>query len=351
MNATEILQILEHERAWLAEQPGMQPWDEGCRRVVTLLKQLFQDYSKRVREPATDSPDADVALYLARLWQCLCHHWCDAIGPLGRTATSICTPSPNGRITADQVAQQIAAGQGYRGGGRLGGDPLRDIVLAVAMVAKDGRATQVFQDDYYAFAVAVAAKVHHRLAYDPDPWWSELLDDLAGYTRPKAKLDKFKGRCALHNWLPRVIVRFVHRWRFAGNAGPEPDEVPAPQPPPSESLVIFAEIVRDAVGDLPADDRLLLALIHVDGLQNKQAAAVLGVHEGTASRRHEKSLSRYQAAIAARAQQRLSEDAYTGVLEDLQANPKLFGLILHEALERGTGHQSDTPEIEGAIPS
>ena len=193
MNAAEIFHILEDEKAWLAEQPGMQPWDEGCRRVVTLLKELFQDYSKRVREHAADSHDANVAVYLARLWQCLHHHWCDAIGPAGRTATSICEPSPNGHVTVEQVAQQIAKGQGYRGGGRLGGDPLRDIVLAVAMVAKDGRATQVFQDDYYAFAVAVAAKVHQRLADDPDPWWSELLDDLAGYTRPKAKLDQYKG--------------------------------------------------------------------------------------------------------------------------------------------------------------
>ena len=165
MNTSDISHILESDKAWLTGHPSMQSWDDGCHRLVELLDSCLRRYSELVRERPANPTDGDRPVYLARLWQCLGYHWRDALGlpttddpspKSGATAqfkrnagkaTAIAQPSANGHITADQVARQIAAGQGYRGGGRLGGDPLRDIVLAVAMVAKDGRATQVFQDD------------------------------------------------------------------------------------------------------------------------------------------------------------------------------------------------------------
>jgi hypothetical protein len=40
-----------------------------------------------------------------------------------------------------------------------------------------------------------------------------------------------------------------------------------------------------AIGELDAEDRLLIKLYYFDGLKLKQAGAVLGFHEATASRR------------------------------------------------------------------
>ena len=85
------------------------------------------------------------------------------------------------------MTERIAAGHGYRAGGRLGGNPLRDVVLAVAMVRKDQRAPRVFQEDYYPFARGLAANVHKRLAADPDWYGSGYygespVDDPTGAT-------------------------------------------------------------------------------------------------------------------------------------------------------------------------
>jgi RNA polymerase sigma factor (sigma-70 family) len=329
MNDTDIRRILDAEKAWLATQPSMQPWDEGCSRVVALLEDCLCRYSQQIRECDPALADAEGRIYLARLGRCLVHHWHDA------TVVAV-----DEYAEAGHVAARIAAGQGYRRGGRLGGDPLRDVVLAVAMVRKDERATHVFQEDYYCLACALATKIHRRLAADPGPWWSELLDHLAGYTRPNAKLDKFYGQCGLRNWLGRVFWNFLRRWRFDGGEGPELEDPPAEPEPPHESLAIFAKVVGEAVAELSDDERLQLSLMYVDGVSNKQAAAILNIDEGTASRRHPKALSRWYASITRLAGIRLSQDAWLAVLEDMESSPRRFSLVLREALERGASDRS-----------
>jgi len=332
MNDTDIRRILKDDKTWLAAQPGMQPWDDACVRLATLLSDCLRRYSEQVRDRAAAEADADRPLYLARLWRCLGYHWRDAA-----------EASPDGLVEAEQVARRIAGGQGYRRGGQLGGDPLRDVVLAVAMVRKDQRAPRVFQDDYFPFACGLAAKVHRRLAAEPDPWWNELLDHLAGYTRPTAKLDKFCGHSALRNWLGTVVWTFLRRWRFSDGEGRELDDPPDRPSPPAESLDHFAEIVRLAIAELSSNDRLMLALIYVDGLNQKRAAGVLGVDPGTVTRRLEKALPRLQTAIRQIAAGRLSAEACAGVFEDLRDNPSVFATRLREALEEGRDRTSAFP--------
>jgi RNA polymerase sigma factor (sigma-70 family) len=325
MNTTDIHDILNDEKAWLESHPSMQPWDEGCRRVVTLLEDCLRRYSKMVRERAVGAADVDRSVYLARLWECLGYHWRDALA---------FSPS-DGQISASQVAEWIAAGRGYRRGGQLGGDPLRDMVLAVAMVGKDQRTPRVFEEDYHAFACGLAAKIHRQLAVDPDCWWNDLLDHLAGYSGGAARLDRFSGRCALRNWLGTVVWNFLRRWRLASGESPEIDDIPGPSPLPNESLDHFAEIVRLAVATLSPRERLMLALVYVDGLKKNEAAAMLGLHPAQVTRSLEKALPRLENAIREIAATRLNKEACTGVFEDLRGNPPMFAARLREALEEG----------------
>ncbi len=325
MNATDIQNILNEEKAWLERHPSMQPWEDGCRRLVTLLEDCLRRYSEMVRERAVRGADMDRPIYLARLWQCLGYHWRDALG-LSRG---------DEQTSASRVAERIAAGRGYRGGGQLGGDPLRDVVLAVAMVRKDQRAPRVFEEDYRAFACGLAAKMHKRLAADPDSWWNDLLDHLASYSGRPARLDRFCGRCALRNWLGTVVWNFLRRWRLASGESPEMDAIPGPSPSPNESLDHFAEIVRLAVATLSPRQRLMLALIYADGLKQNEAAALLGVHPGQVTRGLEKALPRLEQSIREIAATRLSKEACTGVFEDLRSNPRMFAARLREALEEG----------------
>jgi len=325
MSTTDIQDILNEEKAWLESHPSMQPWEEGCRRVVRLLEDCLRRYSEMVRERAIGGADVDRPIYMARLWQCLGYHWRDALG----------LAAGGEQIAASQVAERIAAGRGYRRGEQLGGDPLRDVVLAVAMVRNDQRAPRIFQEDYYPFACGLAAKMHKRLAADPDSWWTDLLDHLAGYSGRPATLDRFWGRSALRNWLGTVVWNFLRRWRLSTGESPEMDDIPGPSPLPSESLDRFAEIVRLAVATLSARQRLMLALIYVDGLKQNEAATVLGVHPGQVTRGLEKTLPRLEQSIREIAATRLSKEACAGVFEDLRGNPRMFAARLREALEEG----------------
>lgn len=118
----------------------MQSWDDGCHRLVELLDGCLRRYSKLVRERPAQRTDGDRPVYLGRLWQCLGYHWRDALGlpttddPSPKStatakpkrtadqASGIVPPAANGHITAEQVAAQMLAGQGYQAGGRLAGD-------------------------------------------------------------------------------------------------------------------------------------------------------------------------------------------------------------------------------------
>ncbi|MBN2293281.1 MAG: hypothetical protein JXM70_12695 [Pirellulales bacterium] len=130
---------------------------------------------------------------------CLRYHWKQAV-------------VDNGEVTSAAVAEHLQEGRGYRRGGQLGGDPMRDVVLAEAMTARDGRAPTVFEADYYGFSCGLAGRLNRRLVDNPDEWWNEFLDHLAGYSKQPGRLEKFAGRCGLQNWLGTVLWNFLRRW-------------------------------------------------------------------------------------------------------------------------------------------
>ena len=316
--------ISDEDKPWLLRQPGMAPWEEGRQRLLELLDDCLRRHSEEVREPPAGPDDPDRPRYLARLWRCLGYHWQDGV-----------KAAAGGRVEARQVAERIESGQGYRRGGRLGGNPLRDVVLAVAMLQKDQRAPRVFRDDYYAFAQGLAASLHPRLADNVDQWWNELLDHLAGYTRPTGRLDKFFGRSALRNWLGTVVWNFLRRWRLPQGGHPVADDplAPAATAADPESVRHFAALIRSALETLTSRERLMLALIYIDRLKKNQAASILGVHPGQISRRLPKVLAALENSITKLAAERMSEDACSGIFEDLRENPRAFAAALRDALE------------------
>jgi RNA polymerase sigma factor (sigma-70 family) len=326
-----LFELLEAEKEWLTQQPNMHPWDKGCQRIVKLINNCLRRYSAVVRDRAMNGDRLDEREYLARLWQCMGHHWRDAMSQAERQP-DVEKPS------LDEVTRQIASGQGYRGKGDLGGDPLRDVVLAVAMVRKDQQATRTFQDEYYPLTFEIAAKIELRMVQkrkldpaNPEPWWNDLVDYLAGYTRPKAALNKFDGRCALRRWLRQVAYRFLVRATPDKVCNPE-DRVGKP-PIDKESLHLFSRIVDEAVSQLPDEDRLLLWLCYICRLTTSQLAEIFSIHDGNATRRRQKAEKKLRMSIEERGNQRLGPEGFAGVLEDLRAEEYLFSRILRDALE------------------
>ena len=156
--------------------------------------------------------------------------------------------------------------------------------------------------------------------------WAELygLRERAD-GRPAGKLAYYSGCGSLGGWLRAVVGQLAvdrHRRTSRLVQTEEPSEFdraaaesheqdgwrPAPALDPESALAesdasrTVEEALAGALGGLDAEDRLLVRLYYFDGLKLKEAGAVLGVHEATASRR----LTRIHAEVRRRVESTLS---------------------------------------------
>lgn len=142
-----------------------------------------------------------------------------------------------------------------------------------------------------------------------DSVWAELYGLRARADgKASGKLAYYSGCGSLGGWLRAVVGQLAvdrHRrtsrlvqteeaseFDRAASEAPEGDGWrPAAQPDPESALAdsdatrTVEEALARAMGGLDAEDRLLVRLYYFDGLRLKEAGAVLGVHEATASRR------------------------------------------------------------------
>ena len=156
--------------------------------------------------------------------------------------------------------------------------------------------------------------------------WAELygLRERAD-GRPAGKLAYYSGCGSLGGWLRAVVGQLAvdrHRRTSRLVQTEEPSEFdraaadsheqdgwrpPAPLDPESalaesDAARAVEEALARALQGLDAEDRLLVRLYYFDGLKLKEAGAVLGVHEATASRR----LTRVHAEVRKRVEASLS---------------------------------------------
>ena len=140
--------------------------------------------------------------------------------------------------------------------------------------------------------------------------WAELYGLRARKDgKPAGKLAYYSGRGSLAGWLRAVVAQLavdVFRKqsrlvqteedtdldRLARDAQvSEGQPMLAGVPNPEESMsnrfaqAGMQQALNTAVEELPAEDRLLVKLYYFDNLRLREAGAVLGVHEATASRR------------------------------------------------------------------
>jgi RNA polymerase sigma-70 factor (ECF subfamily) len=160
--------------------------------------------------------------------------------------------------------------------------------------------------------------------------WAELygLRERAD-GRPAGKLAYYSGCGSLGGWLRAVVGQLAvdrHRRTSRLVQTEEPSEFdraaadsheqdgwrpPAPLDPEnalleSDAARAVEESLALALQGLDAEDRLLVRLYYFDGLKLKEAGAVLGVHEATASRR----LTRVHAEVRRRVEATLAGDRH-----------------------------------------
>ncbi len=121
-----------------------------------------------------------------------------------------------------------------------------------------------------------------RTLGDPEDAADALQDALISAYR---SADRFRGDAAVTTWLHRIVVNACldrMRRRAARPTVPLADTDPAPVAPVDSDTALD---VRDALARLPDEQRVALVLVDVQGYPVAEAAAILGVPDGTVKSR------------------------------------------------------------------
>ena len=173
---------------------------------------------------------------------------------------------------------------------------LDELALARACAAGSERAWQDFISRYRNKLYAMALHITRDGANAAD-LADSLFADLYGVnTRDgirHSKLVSYTARGSLEGWLRTVMAQeFINRYRKQKKvvsleeqeeAGAQFVAANPPQPIASDARLEAA--TDEALGELSAEDRYVLAAYHLDGRTLAEIARVLGLHESSISRR------------------------------------------------------------------
>jgi RNA polymerase sigma factor (sigma-70 family) len=305
-NVSTLPDWLAADQSWLSEQPGTNPWPEAAARILARLDEWTDCYTREI-----GAPRPPTEAFARGLWACWAHHW--------RTAIEVTAGPADGWA----VAAEIESGTGRRGRGQLGGNVIRDVVLAHAMLLHDNPAIARFESAYKDPIVRQVVAVR-RFARDDMDWWNELLAELVGASRKDrpGRLTRFNGRSGLVPWVVTVAVRFLcDRKAERVFPGIAEDTVAAATKPglevlSAECLDLLARRVRVALEALDAKQRLVLKMAYIDRMSGQDIAGVFRIHPGNVTRLRQDALRALQTTLAGRAG---DAEAISDCLRDLFA--------------------------------
>lgn len=208
-----------------------------------------------------------------------------------------------------------------------------DLCLAIACQRGDQTAWSDLVEGYGATvrSAARSASPNEEMAEDlAQSIWAELHGlKINDEGRPSGKLAYYSGAGSLGGWLRAVVgqlaidrhrreARLVHTEedseldRLTRDAGVETNTSDGfnPGASPEDALATFLagkaveKALARALKELDDEDRLLVKLYYFDGLRLREAGAVLGFHEATASRR----LSRIHNDVRKRVERELMDE-------------------------------------------
>jgi RNA polymerase sigma-70 factor (ECF subfamily) len=227
---------------------------------------------------------------------------------------------------------------------------VEELVLCRACAAGHEKAWEIFLTRYreklydLAYGIAREESAARDLA---DSLYGDLYGTITRDSVRVSKLISYTGRGSLEGWLRTVMAQeYVNRYRKqrrftsmeeesergAQFASPEPDPKPIPADPRLEAAT------DEALGELSAEDRFVLAAYHLDGHTLAQIAAILGVHESTISRRLDRLAGALRksilAGLAARGMSRHQAE------EALEVDVRDLGVDVRKRLTQEPGSSS-----------
>ena len=271
--------IFENDRPWLAKQPGMNPWDEGCAMLSGQLAEWVAADTERVCGRKIERGDREHLAFASRQWRCWSLHWRLAAEELG----SVDGPS---------VAESLRKERCCRSGRHLQGDPLRDVILAEAMVRQDDRALLFFENEYRR-ALAGEWEEKFRQARADHEWWGEWLERLIGIGGYQPRLASYEGQAGLRAFL-RIATRRFLLSRYRTNTPPiDPADVedqggesttPERRFLSEICLKRILTLFRSGLAKLSGRHATMLVEKYAEGKTGREIAAELRIHPGNVSK-------------------------------------------------------------------
>ena len=230
------------------------------------------------------------------------------------------TPAASWGLPLEAFAQSLHASLEKYGGSGSAEEYLRsvrlnDLALATACARGDERAWRQFFEQLRgplrAAGRALAGVRGEELA---DALFGELYEQ-------RVRLASFAGRCSLAGWLRAVLYQsYVDRLRSEKkevsldereSTGPAVSAAAVADPVEQGQYERIAQsALETALGRLPPRQKLLLDFYYFHGLTLREAAALVGVHEATASRELDRARTQLRQALTSilKQEHRLEED-------------------------------------------
>lgn len=213
--------------------------------------------------------------------------------------------------------------------------------------ARTGRADCLLVDALRARAARFYPRDEERQESAVSEFWGQLLVTEHGLPT----LARYDGQRPLVPWLIRVFQNaHVSRLRASSNLKPLPDDdlsMPLPEPVGTEARWhdAFIRAARDSIRELSESEVLILGLRLRYRLSQREAATLLGVHEGTVSRQTDKLRERCLDNIRAR----LLNQGWTG--DDMEALvlTEMAGVLLDDP-RLSADHLAAILAAKGKIP-
>jgi hypothetical protein len=269
----------EWDDEWVVCQEGCPPAlaPQRLRQLAQELVALVAALTARVCGRPLTAEAPHFGLYFRRLHRCLAYHW--------RRLTR------DDRVTFSRVVARVAPEPCP---GSLQGNLPAEVLLAQALELGEPRAAELFEAEYMPLVRGTARTIGGERAVEAvENFAAELVLPREGRG---PRIATYSGRTPLAHWLVPVVVNF---WRTGLRQRAPLSLALLPDPPardapssagsePCEGLLrpIFARTVEVLV---PAD-RLLLQLLLLDGVPQKELARSLGLNSGTITRRRQKAI-------------------------------------------------------------
>ncbi len=223
------------------------------------------------------------------------------------------------RFSLDGVAfarrvREIAAGMGMDPVTAVARLRLDDLYLSTACAAGDAAAWEECGSCYFKFIRDFARR------FLPDAAARDLADQVIADLWNAGKMRLFEGRSSLKTWLGTLVAHSALN-RLSGKAPPVSLDVRGTamakdpsvllRPEAAQSAELLSALVKNALRELPAEERLLLQLYYEQGLTLEEMEVAMRVSKATLSRRLQRLRARLKQAVdrAARESYGMAADA------------------------------------------